>query len=161
MYGSISVRAVRDKFETDGNQRPTKICNWVQLKCSWRRCRLGQILKISTEKPIIWVKMNLPSSFSYNFFCLFQIFYILTYFFSDLSLQYETDTTSRPTPRDVSWRPWRPFPYVHAQAWIDTAKLLFIFDKHLKCSRPRWDQNLKQNKKLLRINRAEKELIAL
>ena len=86
MYGSISVRAVRDKFETDGNQRPTKIYNWVQLKYSWRRCRLRQILKISTEKPIIWVKMNLPSSFSPKFLCLFQIFYTLTYFFSHLSL---------------------------------------------------------------------------
>ena len=42
---------------------------------------MRQILKNSTEKPIIGVEINLPSSFSPKFLCLFQIFYTLTYFF--------------------------------------------------------------------------------
>ena len=38
--------------------------------------------------------------------------------FYHLPIQSKTDRISRPTPRGVSWRPWRPLPYIHESCCI-------------------------------------------
>ena len=76
----------------------------------------GKIFKIAAEKLIFLVKslnLKLLSSFCRYFSYPLLIFFDYYNFCSHLSFETETDTTLRPTPRDVSWRPWRPFPYVH------------------------------------------------
>ena len=116
MYGSIFIRSVKVHFKTDGQLRPTQIFPKNPLENTPRIKKF----KLTLQKSINWVTFGIFPSFSLCFSSLSLYFLNRTNIFCHLSVHNETDSTSRPTPRGVSWRPWRPLPYIHENDDVQT-----------------------------------------
>ena len=70
---------------------------------------------MAAKKGLLFVKINLLSFFCPYFLLPPLIFFNKLNLCSHLLFKTESDTNSRTTTRDVNWRPWRPFPYVHTR----------------------------------------------
>ena len=113
MYGSIFIRGIRVHFldrrqvETDTVIPCKATRNGLKMHCHNRKSNIlvnkSNIMANNVILPsfLIWF---LPPSFFFG---------TKSTDFYNMSIRNETDSISRPTPRGVRWRPWRPFPCIH------------------------------------------------